>query len=423
MAQLVNLLKRFEGFVRGGILKIACFLAIWTASLWANPNAVASPQIAPPETPVAVAPACDTAFQALDRFSETHFVKTLESDFPGAKIERLNAEGNVYRVELPDGSRHIAKAARLGGAQRDVRLEAEFKRMQSLPHDQFAQPIAYQPGGPFRPAYFTMKIYNGGALDGLLERLGPKVAPLEMIDLFEMVSVPLGTLHERKYGNGDVKAPNYLVELKGGKIRKIVMSDVDTVSSLTFNASFSPDYVDHDFSPNENGFLSSVKRRDLNALRILLQNMALGTEKENLPAQYLSRAKYVHGEKGPTYPLSSLNASPHAINPDVHPVISALAFGRFESVEQFQSVLEPAREAIRTGDIDKFFRETYIPMQEKNQGTAGYAVFASKSKELADSAARTSAPWAKRVAQTFVQGFKNYFSPPVKPEYHDILAR
>ncbi|MBY0371061.1 hypothetical protein K2X33_10265 [bacterium] len=405
--------------MRASALKFVCLLVICPALLRADP--------------LMEAPAghitCEQAFTVADplriRRNPTDDTKTvspnlfravLQEDYPTAEISLINARGNVFELKFPDGTKLVAKTG-WGPSLEERRLKAEFDRMNGLPATLFAHAREFKPERDHKPAYFTMRDYNGGSFDTHIERLGPEIAPLEMLRLFEMASAPLGELHYRGLGNGDFKASNLLVDTEGdGKIQNIVMTDVDSVVGLYSDVGarvHSIDYLDPDLTPASPFFPLQLQRRDMNALRIVFQEMALGKRKFNLDSDDLRKVDRLmqSGNKVYTRTYTALAHSPHSIDSRVHPVISAIAYSEFKSVEELQKVLGPAREAIRTGNYDRFFNKTLLPLQKQNLSAPKYAELIASSRELTESAVRSGSPWMVQVARNTFRVIGQFLQP------------
>lgn len=238
----------------------------------------------------------------------------------------------------------------------------EVTLLESLPREHFVEIVRHTAlsGESETVPLAILKNYPDGALNKSLSSLGPARSPLKILALLKQTVQSISALHRAGWGNGDVKPENFAVIKEGDEIQKIVMMDLGTATRLDvpltqIPGKLTPQYLDS-VSLAELGLgplLFDVKRRDLDALRKVHQEMVLGKQIGEVDENFRETYRF---ERFRTVGLSK---SPGTVDSHVHPILGALATVRFRDTETWLKAIENAKTAFELGRSELFFQPLF----------------------------------------------------------------
>lgn len=310
--------------------------------------------------------------------SSTPYVVRMEAKlrdkFPGWQVSPLSegGESHVYRVdrlgEPPLAVKFPRATHRYPLESYRNELRAYYSVNPSL-RSNFVPILELDEEGPF----LVMKFISGRTLTDYLHLFGPDADPLVVLHTMLKIARALKGLHDVGIAHVDLKPRNILIELgMGGLPQKIFLADLTMATEFNSSTSY---FAEGSFGgtlhflPRSARIGNSVVQPfwDLYALKVIFQALALG----ELPflatdPTHLS-SEYSFGRE-----IKVLRLSPYTVLKEsgMSPVVSAISFHEFYSVDEAIEALEFGIEAHSYDEIDRFFSEYFGPEILQNHSDA-----------------------------------------------------
>jgi serine/threonine protein kinase len=288
----------------------------------------------------------------------------LFSRFLGAKIKPIGEGGLGIVIEIvpKEGAPLVAKLIKDPQRYPEGHLEEQHELLERIRRGQGASSRLVRLMESREPDLILMERVEGVDLSSYLKNNGSAPDAATALFLMKEATLALSELHSMGLVHNDIKPANFMVVLAAdGRPSGLRLIDFDLVrpdetvleSGLMHGT---PGYMD--FPQSLAGAIR--KSKDLYSLMMLFRVLLL--KAPGAIPQYTSADPQLEDAPGiwpvrgrPNVDRALWDVSPHSSRPEVSPVLSTIAFFRFESTEALLEALGHAEKALASGSSREFY--------------------------------------------------------------------